>query len=95
MEREPFLIARHNLSSLKLSGRYLVELHTLETILTRLTFPFETNLNLSKENLRIGAVIFGALFNSTYSLIENADEYLSETKIYAPDISAKLKQAKS
>ncbi|MEM3390505.1 MAG: FtsX-like permease family protein [Thermoproteota archaeon] len=90
-----FLIARNNMSSLKLSGRYLVELHTLESKLTRLTFPFEMNLNLRGENLRIGPEIYGALFNSTDSLIKASSEFLSETRIYAPDISAKLQQARS
>ncbi|MEM2688004.1 MAG: FtsX-like permease family protein, partial [Thermoproteota archaeon] len=90
-----FLIARNNMSSLKLSGRYLVELHTLESKPTRLTFPFEMNLNLRGENLRIGPEIYGALFNSTDSLIKASSEFLSETRIYAPDISAKLQQARS
>ncbi|MBO3754682.1 MAG: hypothetical protein FGF53_07400 [Candidatus Brockarchaeota archaeon] len=90
-----FLIARSNMDSLKLSGRYLVEIHTLEAIPTRLTFPFEMNLNLGGENLRIGPEIYIALLNSTDSLIKAAREFLSETKIYAPDISAKLQQARS
>lgn len=90
-----FLIAHRNLSGLKLSGRYLLELHTLESDPTRLAFPFEMNLNLDRETLRIGPVIFGAFFNSTNSLIKAAEEFLSETRIYTPDISAKLQQAKS
>ncbi len=90
-----FLIARSNMDSLKLSGRYLVELHTLESTPTRLTFPFEMDLNLREENLRIGPEIYIALFNSTDSLIKAASEFLSETRIYAPDISAKLQQARS
>ncbi|MGB9718772.1 MAG: ABC transporter permease [Thermoproteota archaeon] len=90
-----FLIARSNVNSLRLSGRYLLELHTLESSPTRLTFPFEMNLNLNREILKIGPVIFRALFNSTDSLIRASDEFLSETRIYAPDISAKLQQARS
>jgi len=90
-----FLIARYNLSSVKLSGRYLLELHTLESIPTRLTLPFGMNLNLDRETLKIGPVVFKALYNSTDSLIRATNEFLSETKIYAPDISAKLQQAKS
>ncbi len=90
-----FLIARSNVNSLKLSGRYLLELHTLESSPTRLTFPFEMNLNPNRETLKIGPVIFRALFNSTDSLIRASDEFLSETRIYAPDISAKLQQARS
>ncbi|MCX8183584.1 MAG: hypothetical protein N3F08_04115, partial [Crenarchaeota archaeon] len=90
-----FLIARSNMSSLKLSGRYLVELHTLESTPKRLTFPFEMNLDLGEEKLRIGPAIYGALLNSTESLIKAASKFLIETRIYAPDISAKLQQASS
>ncbi|MEM2930049.1 MAG: FtsX-like permease family protein [Thermoproteota archaeon] len=90
-----FLVARYNLNSLTLSGRYLLELPTLDYSATLLTIPFKISLNLDEENIRIGSQIFEALFNTANSLIENASEFLSETRIYAPDISAKLKQAKS
>jgi len=90
-----FLIARSNVSRLKLSGKYLVELHTLESTPTRLAFPFEMDLSLSVKNIRIGPVIYRSLLNFTNSLIRDASEFLNETKIYAPDISIKLQQAGS
>jgi hypothetical protein len=90
-----FLIVRINADNLKLSGRYLLELHTLESSPIRIVFPFQMNLNLNRETLKIGPVIFRALFNSTDNLIRASDEFLSETRIYAPDISSKLQQARS
>lgn len=90
-----FLIARYDLSNLNLSGRYLLELPTLESTPPRLVLPFEVNLNLDKANLEIGPQVLKALFNSTYSLINAANEFLDDTRVYAPDISAKLQQARS
>jgi ABC-type antimicrobial peptide transport system permease subunit len=90
-----FIIARYNLNGLTLSGKYLIELPSLEYSSTLLTIPFKISLNLDKETLEIGPQIFEVLFNTTNSLIESADELLSDAKIYAPDISAKLNQAKS
>ncbi|MEM3449702.1 MAG: FtsX-like permease family protein [Thermoproteota archaeon] len=98
-----FIVTRYDIYKTGLSGKYYFKIHTLDPLTRQrasevsfetLELQFKINLNPSGKIISIDRALLEALYNSSDTLVKDAEKLINEARIYNPDISAKLKLAR-